>query len=442
MLRKIATPFKLVLVYIVFLLILAGDDILQATYSIAGQLRSAETSYRVVDDALETIRLDIYKIAMAARDGLLRQQPGEARTEVVRNQREIATQIRLLRANVNAEGAANIRQLEDGAETYLKAIYSITDNSFPKDSKRILVGAQVWRQTIVNVTATLSHWNDSNFETEQRDIERSIRNLRTEIVTILALIMFLATAAGCAALYRISEIQKINQLTHGKITEAQEKLKLLSRQLVSAQELERKALSRELHDEIGQSLTALKLELAHSEKIARNEGSAVTKHLQTIREIADHTLRATKNIALGLRPPMLDDLGLLSALNWLTADFSKRTGIAVEASADGEVSRLNEAYRTCIYRVVQESLTNCARHSQARCVSVQLDISEERLTLTVNDDGMGFEPGKKMGAGLGLLSMQERAAELGGTFEIGSAAGKGTRIQVTIPTLPVAVALS
>jgi signal transduction histidine kinase len=358
---------------------------------------------------------------------------------VVRNRLEIETQIRFLRANVNAEGAANIQQIEDGVDTYLKAIDSVTDTAYSKDARRILDDALEWRQTIVHVTAALSDWNDSNFETEQKDIERSIRNLRAEIVTILALITFLGTAAGCAALYRISEIQKSNQLAHGKITEAQEKLKLLSRQLVSAQELERKALSRELHDEIGQSLTALKLELAHSEKIARTEGSGVTAHLQTIREIADHTLRATKNIALGLRPPMLDDLGLLSALNWLTADFSKRTGIAVEASADGEISRLNEAYRTCIYRVVQESLTNCARHSQARCVTVQLDISEERLTLTVNDDGTGFEPGKKIGAGLGLLSMQERAAELGGTFEIGSAVGKGTRIQVTIPTLPVAV---
>ena len=439
MLRKIATPFKLVLVYILLLLFLAGDDILEATHSIAEQVRTTEDSYRLADDALEAIRLDIYKISVAARDGLLSRGAGDARAAVIENEREIETQIQFLRETADPDGIASLQQIEDNVHTYLKAIYSVMDQPYSADSQRKLKDALGSRQSIVNVAAAFSKWNDSNFETEQKGIGRSLRNLRTEIITILALIALLGTAAGGAALYGITGIEKSNQQSHAKVTKAQEELKSLSRQLVSAQEEERKALSRELHDEIGQSLTALKFELANTEKIARAEGSAVMVHLQNIREIANQTLRASKNISLGLRPPMLDDLGLVSALNWFTAEFSRRTGISVEMTADGEVSRLSEAHRTCVFRVVQESLTNCARHSQAKNVTVKLDSNEEFLTLTVTDDGAGFEPGRRVGTGLGLLSMQERAAELGGTLEIVSHPGSGTKIQIAIPAGSVVI---
>src|SRR5450755_2915014 len=118
MLRKIATPFKLVLVYILMLLFLAGDDILQATHSIAEQVRTTEASYRLSDDALETIRLDIYKIAVAVRDGLLSQRPADARGAVRKNHREIETQIQFLRKTAVADNLTSIQQIEDEVHTY------------------------------------------------------------------------------------------------------------------------------------------------------------------------------------------------------------------------------------------------------------------------------------------------------------------------------------
>ncbi len=444
MLRKIATPFKLVLLYVLMLLLLAADDILQATQSIAEQVKTTETSYRLADDALEAIRLDIYRVSVAGRDGLLSRRPSDARAAVMENQRDIETQIQFLRKAAAPDKIASVEQIEDNVNSYLKTIYSMTDQPYSADSQKRLDDALGARLSVVNLAAAFSKWNDANFETEQKDIESSLSHLRTEIITILALIALLGAAAGGAALYQMAGIEKSNQQAHAKVTKAQEELKSLSHQLVSAQEEERKALSRELHDEIGQSLTALKFELANTEKIARAEGSAVMTHLQNIREIADQTLRASKNISSGLRPPMLDDLGLVSALNWFTAEFSRRTGISVELTADGEVSRMNEPHRTCVFRVVQESLTNCARHSGAKNVTVNLDSNDEVLTLTVTDDGTGFKPGQRVGTGLGLLSMQERAAELGGTLEIISHPGSGTRIQLAVPAAapirPVAAA--
>ena len=163
-------------------------------------------------------------------------------------------------------------------------------------------------------------------------------------------------------------------------------------------------------------------------------------HLQNMREIADQTLRASKNISLGLRPPMLDDLGLVSALNWFTAEFSRRTGISVEMTADGEVGRLNEAHRICVFRVVQESLTNCARHSHAKKVTVKLDSNEELLTLTITDDGAGFEPGQRTGTGLGFAEYAGKGSGVGrNDVEIISQPGGGTTIQIAIPAAAVTI---
>ena len=439
MLRKTAAPFILVLVYILFLLILSGEGILRATYSIAQQVRSAQTSYRQVDDSLESIRLEIYKVAVAARDGLLDHQPRQAHAAVEEHSREIARQVQFLKQETSAANSGNIRRIDEDVRAYLKTIHAVIDQADSADSQKRLASVVGRRQTIVDISAALSQWNDADFETEQKAIDASLGGLRNEIAAILSLILLLGTGAALAAFDRISRIQKSNQEAHGKTAEAREQLKHLSRQLVSAQEAERKALARELHDEIGQSLTALKLELANSERIARSEGSAVTVHLQTIREIADETLRATKNISLGLRPPMLDDLGLVSALNWFTAEFARRTGITVDFSADGAVSQLPEAQRTCIYRVVQEALANCARHALAQRITVKLDASGPKVTLIVSDNGGGFDTSEPKGQGLGLLSMQERAAELGGTLQVTSSKGHGTTIQVSVPSTPVMV---
>lgn len=439
MLRKIATPFVLVAIYILFLLLLSGNGILEATYSISRQVNSAESSYRLVDDALETIRLNIYKVAVAARDGLLSQRPQDGRVAIAEYEREIKKQIQFLLEVTPAENKSSIQRIDDDVHAYMKTIHSVTDQANSMESQRQLASILDRRQTIVDISAALSKWNDADLEAEQKTISESLGSLRSEIIATLAVLLLLGAAAATAAWFRIQRIQKCNQEAHEKIAEAREQLKSLSRQLVSTQEAERKALSRELHDVIGQSLTALKLELAKAEKIARNEESAATSHLQAIREVADQTLRATKTISLGLRPPMLDDLGLLSALNWLIAEFSRRTGIAVDFTADGTVSQLGEDHRTCVYRIVQEALTNCARHSQARSIGLKLDVGEELLALTVADDGVGFDIRKQTGAGLGLLSMQERAAELGGRFEIDSVVGRGTTIRIAIPTATIAV---
>ncbi len=432
-LQKIAIPFFLVLAYFVFLLLLSAGEVLQATHRIAEQVRTTETTYRLKDDALEAIRLDVYKIAVAARDALLNERPQEADAVVVECVREIESQLQFLQQDANKANVAQLQKIDGDLHVYMRAVYSITRQRHGTGSNLRLVKVLPQRLAILDILKDLSHWNDRNSEESQAAITASLISLRIEFLTTIGMILFLGALASYVGFLRISRIQRRNEASHQRIAEARAKLKSLSNQLVSAQEVERKALSRELHDEIGQSLTALKLELARSEKLARKEGSGVVESLQAIRAIADQTLRATKSISLGLRPPMLDDLGLAAALNWFTTEYSNRTGITVELEADGEIGRLSEAHRTCVYRIVQEALTNCARHAGAKRIQIRLDAGDEQLRLSISDDGAGFEQKAKTGSGLGLIGMQERAAELGGVFEILSAAGKGTSIRIMIP---------
>lgn len=157
--------------------------------------------------------------------------------------------------------------------------------------------------------------------------------------------------------------------------------------------------------------------------------------LEETAQTSEQALRTVRDIAMGLRPSMLDDLGLAPAIEWQARDFSRRYGIPVSVQLDGELEQLPDAHRTCVYRVVQEALTNCARHAHAGEVRIAVHGRGDRLTITVQDDGVGFSPTASRSRGLGLIGIEERVKELGGTATVFSQLGKGTTIAVDIPLL-------
>ena len=149
-------------------------------------------------------------------------------------------------------------------------------------------------------------------------------------------------------------------------------------------------------------------------------------------------MRSVRDLAMGLRPSMLDDLGLEPALRWQAREFSRHSGVQATIETDGDLGRLSEPVRTCIYRVVQESLTNCARHSEARNVRILVHANQDRISLTVQDDGKGFDPKTLVSRGLGLIGMEERIKKLGGTLAISSQNlknPKGTVLRVELPSV-------
>jgi signal transduction histidine kinase len=202
---------------------------------------------------------------------------------------------------------------------------------------------------------------------------------------------------------------------------------------VQAQEGERRALSRELHDEVGQMLTALGIQLGNIEALRTKDGDTFRARIEDAKRLNANAMRAIRDLAMGLRPSMLDDLGIEAALQWQGREFSRHTGVPASVEVSGSLDHLPEAQRTCIYRVVQEALTNCARHANASSVVVSVSAEEDEIVVIVRDDGVGFSSPSTMKGGLGLLGIQERVKALDGTVTVSSEVNKGTTVRVEIP---------
>jgi signal transduction histidine kinase len=202
---------------------------------------------------------------------------------------------------------------------------------------------------------------------------------------------------------------------------------------VSAQEEERKAISRELHDQIGQLLTGLKIELLHLGESRTGPEEAFNKHLSLARTMAEDTLKGVRHLATGLRPAVLDQLGLEPAVQWQAREHTRLTGVPVSVLVDGSLDKLTDDQRTCAFRVVQEALTNCARHAAPQSIRVCIHGGQDALTVSVQDDGCGFAARPESRKGIGLVGMEERISELGGKLKISSQPGKGTVVVMELP---------
>jgi signal transduction histidine kinase len=202
------------------------------------------------------------------------------------------------------------------------------------------------------------------------------------------------------------------------------------RRVVEAQELERRRLARELHDETGQALTSILLGLKALEERTGDEASRAA--MEELRELVVSTLQDVRRLAVELRPTALDDFGLVAALERLTASFAEQTGISVDFQTALADERLPEEVETALYRIVQESLTNVVKHARARRVSILLARKEGSVKAVVEDDGRGFDPAQA-GDGFGLVGMRERLALLGGRLEVESGVAAGTTIAAEVP---------
>ncbi|MDP2816907.1 MAG: PAS domain-containing sensor histidine kinase [Polaromonas sp.] len=201
----------------------------------------------------------------------------------------------------------------------------------------------------------------------------------------------------------------------------------------TAREEEKTRVARELHDELAQSLTALKMDTMWLRNHFAGVPAVADTRLTDMLQMLDHTIAATRRIAADLRPLLLDDLGLVPAIEWLVHNFGQRTGVACTLTAD-EALELREPYATAIFRIVQESLANVAKHAGASAVSVALERLPDAIKLAVSDNGRGFvADAPRKPQSLGLMGLRERAVLLKGRLSITSTTGQGTRIDVFIP---------
>ncbi|HUX25509.1 MAG TPA: PAS domain-containing sensor histidine kinase, partial [Burkholderiales bacterium] len=231
-------------------------------------------------------------------------------------------------------------------------------------------------------------------------------------------------------------LQDITERKHAEqeLRRSQQELRSLSKAANEALEAERRRTARELHDELGQSLTALKMDLESLRSVLPPGQPELGERTQAMHALLDGTIAATRRIAANLRPLMLDDLGLAAALDWLTHNFSKHTGIATDLVIDDAVAQVPEPIASALYRVTQESLTNVAKYAQASTAEIRLERDGDWVQLQVRDNGRGIEAADqgKHGA-FGLLGIRERVTLLGGEVAIKGEPGKGSEVCARIP---------
>jgi signal transduction histidine kinase len=251
------------------------------------------------------------------------------------------------------------------------------------------------------------------------------------------LMLFLGLSLVCGVLVSVFSVLHAERMERAatrhfsEVVSAKQELEQLSARLMQVQEEERANLARELHDEIGQIVATLRLEINRMESGCQRPDE-VRERAARARALTEKTVQMIRNLTLMLRPSVLDDLGLGPALQWQADDFMQRTGVAVDFTEEGLRDDLPEAVRTCVYRVLQESLHNCEKHAGANAVRILISEVNSQLTLTIDDNGVGFHPDQQRG-GLGLIGMRERAQALDGSLSVQSTPGEGTRVVLQLP---------
>ena len=401
----------------------------------AAQLRVAalHSAHLEAGNALAALRANVYLTGILTRDYLLDAAPNPTKQyadQFLKIRMSTDESFRVLTASAQSDQEkAALARLRLEVETQLDPTRIVLDLTLAgKNPQRteFLRERLRRREQIVALANEVERMMTENFSRERQRITKADEDFRASLAWTTGLALVLGFAIAGLTLARMIVLEKQSQV-------AESELRRLSTQVRTAQEQERKYLSRELHDQVGQMLTGLRMELS---TIIRTHSDSDTEFLSRIGHamgIVEQTLRMVRNIAMLLRPSMLDDLGLSPALAWLVREMSRSSGMEIEADIDAVLDRLPDTHRTCLYRVVQEALTNVSKHAGAHKVEVSLKATGEWVLGTIADNGCGFDTEAIRRNGLGLVGMDERIRELGGHFRVISITGQGTRAEFRLP---------
>ena len=385
---------------------------------------------------LDQVRSQIYLSGTYMRDYLLAPAPEGAEAQR-RKLESIEQESRTALARYAQEADARERLLLQALASEVEAYWRVLDQTLAwtpaqRDRERY---AFFYEQLIPRRTAMLqiadrvAEADEREFDRGEEETAASFSRYRLESVTTLTVTLAGGALVAILSCIYLLRLEKEAARRFADATRAEAELKELSARLVRAQEDERRALSRELHDELGQSFSAIAMETGNL--LDLDLGDDARARLEAVRDLAGKGVDATRNMSLLLRPSMLDDFGLAPALHWQARETARRTGMRVHLTAGDVADDLPEEHKTCIYRIVQEALNNAARHAQARNVYVTIRDEPDSIHVTIQDDGAGFDPQRVRG--LGLLGMQERVRHLGGRFVVDSSPGRGAAITVELP---------
>jgi signal transduction histidine kinase len=423
---------------ILVIMTLAGLDALRVLTDVRQKDDRIRRQFLSQNHVLNDIRSQVYLSGTFVRDYLLEPDTGRAdksRLSLQQLRQQMKLALDSYHRQIEPAQLMHYSALEAELREYWQILAPVLEWD-PAERQRLgyaFLRDEVYprRQNMLAIADKIAGINEQQLNTGNDQVVSLLGSFQTRLaVTLFAAVVF---GLGMAAL-SIRRIVRLEGRAHTRfqeVAEARSQLKELSARLVEAQETERRALSRELHDEVGQSLSAVLVELRNlSTGLELRSEDHATAKVDAIKNLVEGTIRVVRNMALLLRPSMLDDLGLVPALKWQAREVSKRTSMDVSVAAE-VTDDLPDDFKTCIYRVVQEALHNCATHARAKSVRIRVQQEPGLLSLSIQDDGQGFDA--RQVRGLGLLGIQERVAQLGGKCIVHSEPGMGAILTVELP---------
>lgn len=439
-------PF-LVVAFGILTLVMATEQII--TYQRAEQLNRATTganeAYHRRSRDLEQVRSGIQMTSLLIRDYLLdpsRESGPTYRRQITERRGQTDRDLANLIQSSASEETTALKEMQSELNAYWAAL----DPVFEWTSQEKLAYSHAFlrhrvvpkRAALLNMAADVEAFNNAALAQQRTHIAQRESEFRSYLRTISIASIGLALLVAIVTVRQVFYLERRNAEQHLRTQEAEDRMRQLSHQLVRAQEEERKAISRELHDEIGQLLTGLRMEFRSLAKLHGAPAEQFQKRIEQGRAVLDQALQSVRDIAMGLRPSMLDDLGLEAALQWQAREFCRRHDVPVNLTVNADLNNLPDAVKTNLFRVVQEALTNCARHARASAIQIRFDQVAGALRVRIEDNGIGI-PGNAAGRGLGLIGIAERARQLGGNMTIESKGEAGGLIVLTIPAAPKVV---
>jgi signal transduction histidine kinase len=426
---------------LIALIAILGIGTVRRARAIYDEMEKTQDAYLQAEAFRRDIATDMYLADILVRDYLLDPSPQNAplhRQQLLEIRSSLQKRLDQLATHVPDRDSPRLERLQTVVQGYWDSLDPIFDWNAQQKAERswsfLRHNVLPRRQAVVDLAREMAKLNHDNLERERERTRESQRVLRGFLLRMMSFALAFGTLVAFLTTYRVAVLERRHEEQRRQIELTQSNLRKLSRRLVLAQEGERKALSRELHDEVGQTMTALGIEIANLEKL-RNAATpeAFRVRIEEAKKLNAEAMRAIRDLAMGLRPSMLDDLGLEPALQWQGREFSRHTGVPANVQVSGVLDDLSDAQRTSIYRLVQEALTNCARHAKAKNVLVSVQAKDNQVVVVIQDDGIGFEPAARSRSGLGLLGIQERVQALDGSLKIASEANKGTVLRAEIP---------
>ncbi|MBS1832156.1 MAG: MCP four helix bundle domain-containing protein [Acidobacteria bacterium] len=394
--------------------------------------------YILRHDRLETVRGAAYTASARLRNYLIDPDPA-ALPRHAEQARDLWARANTALAQYRQAATAARQPLAAHLQSDFDAYWNVAQEAFAmSEAQRRESGYGLLDRQLgplrVNFLATI----DQIRTQDQLDMRERVREsgelldgLHRSLLIAIAVSLLLGLGLAVLTWRYLMRLEAEARARYAESIEAAAQLESLSRRLIEVQEQERRSLSRELHDEVAQSVGALLMDLGQARK--SEPAPDLDERLRSAVALGESTLRAVRDMSLLLRPSMLDDLGLIPALNWEAREIQRRHGIQTRVDTGGlDDIELSDDVRTTAYRLVQEALRNIARHSEATEAEIAiLRRAGNSLRIVVRDNGKGFDPAKTKG--LGLLGMQERVGGLNGNLQITSAPGQGSVLTIDIP---------